>query len=186
MPALRTVVNNVPGHGANKADVDPESPHGEYGDPLCEEAHRLDAEHWNLYRRPISADTLRWKLRIGSKRARALTRQIRQQRRPGAVLAAVECATTPRYRQHPPSVNSSVLSGVVLGRSPIGVGCRCSPGRCPRGRIGAAVLVDSGDAGSWAASFVNSAPKFRSRHTPASTRPLTPRDQARRNAPANP
>jgi len=89
-PALRTVVNNVPGHSANKPDADPESPHGADGDPLCEEAHRLDAEHWNLYQRPISADTLRRKLSIGSKRARALTHHIRQQHQPGTVLAAVE------------------------------------------------------------------------------------------------
>lgn len=90
VPALRTVVNNVPGHGANNADADLESPRGADGDPLCEEAHLLDAEHWNLYQRPISADTLRRKLSIGSTRARALTRHIRQHRQPGTVLAAVE------------------------------------------------------------------------------------------------
>ncbi|WP_040589749.1 DUF2637 domain-containing protein, partial [Sciscionella marina] len=89
-PALRTMVNNVPGHGANNADADSEPPHGEGDDPLCEEAHRLDAERWNLYQRPISADTLRRKLGIGSTRARALTRHIRQHRQPVAVLAAVE------------------------------------------------------------------------------------------------
>ncbi|MBB3053067.1 hypothetical protein FHS23_004110 [Prauserella isguenensis] len=90
VPALRTVVNNVPGHSANTTDADSEVPHGEDDDPLREEAYRLDAEHWNLYQRPISADTLRRKLSIGSKRARTLTRHIRQHRQPGAVLAAVE------------------------------------------------------------------------------------------------
>ncbi|MBQ0926764.1 DUF2637 domain-containing protein [Saccharopolyspora endophytica] len=90
VPALRTVVNNAPGHGASNADAAPGPPHGEDGDPLCEEAYRLDAEHWNLYQRPISADTLRRRLSIGSKRARALTRHIRQQRQPGAVLAVVD------------------------------------------------------------------------------------------------
>lgn len=90
VPALRTVANNVPGHSASSADAVPKVPHGDDDEPLREEAYRLDAEHWNLYQRPISADTLRRKLSIGSKRARALTRHIRQHRHPGAVLAAVE------------------------------------------------------------------------------------------------
>ncbi|PKW17630.1 DUF2637 domain-containing protein [Saccharopolyspora spinosa] len=89
VPALRTVMNNVPGHDTNNPDAVQEAPHGEDDDPLREEAYRLDAEHWNLYQRPISADTLRRKLSIGSTRARALARHIRQHRRPGA-LAAVE------------------------------------------------------------------------------------------------
>lgn len=87
VPAFRTVVNNMPGHST---EADSAEPYGEEGDPLCEEAYRLDAEHWNLYQRPISADTLRRKLSIGSKRARALTRNIRQHRQPAAVLTAVE------------------------------------------------------------------------------------------------
>jgi len=90
VPVLRTMVNNVPGHSANSADAAPEPPYGEDDDPLREEAYRLDAEHWNLYQRPISADTLRRKLSIGSTRARALTRHIRQHHQPGAVLAAVD------------------------------------------------------------------------------------------------
>ncbi|WP_020500971.1 DUF2637 domain-containing protein [Sciscionella marina] len=90
VPALRTVVNNSPGHSTNSADADSEVPHDEDDDPLREEACRLDAEHWNLYQRPISADTLRRKLSIGSTRARTLTRHIRQHRQPGAALAAVE------------------------------------------------------------------------------------------------
>lgn len=83
------VVNKVPSHSANRADAD-SVPRGEGDDPLQAEAYWLDAEHWNVYQRPISADTLRRKLRVGSKRARALTRHIRQQRQPGAVLTAVE------------------------------------------------------------------------------------------------
>ncbi|WP_026197859.1 DUF2637 domain-containing protein [Sciscionella marina] len=88
VPALRTVVNNMPGHSTNSAEADSEPPHGEDADPLREQAYRLDAEHWNLYQRPISADTLRRELSIGSKRARALTRHIRQRRRPGTSLLA--------------------------------------------------------------------------------------------------
>ncbi|GAA2801608.1 DUF2637 domain-containing protein [Saccharopolyspora taberi] len=90
VPTFRTVVNNVPGHSANTTDTDSEVSHGEDNDPLREEACRLGSEHWNLYQRPISADTLRQQLSIGSKRARALTRHIRQRRQPGTVLAAVE------------------------------------------------------------------------------------------------
>ncbi|MBK0867207.1 MULTISPECIES: DUF2637 domain-containing protein [unclassified Saccharopolyspora] len=90
VPALRTMVNNVPGHCTNSADAGSGVPHGEDADPLRAKAYRLDAEHWNLYQRPISADTLRRKLSIGSKRARALTHHLRQQRQPGAMLAAVE------------------------------------------------------------------------------------------------
>ncbi|WP_338603045.1 DUF2637 domain-containing protein [Saccharopolyspora sp. ID03-671] len=90
VPALRTVENNMPGHSANSAGAVQETASGEDDDPLREEAYRLDAEHWNLYQRPISADTLRRKLSIGSTRARALTRHIRQHHQPGTVLAAVE------------------------------------------------------------------------------------------------
>lgn len=90
VPARRTVVNNAPGHSANSDEAGSEVPHGEDGDALIGEAYRLDTEHWNLYQRPISADTLRRKLSIGSTRARTLTRHIRRQRQPGAVLAAVE------------------------------------------------------------------------------------------------
>src|SRR5690606_13707552 len=90
VPALRTVVNNMPGNSANTTDADSEVPQREGDDPLREEAYRLDAEHWNLYQRPISADTLRRKLSIGSTRARALTHHIRQHRQPRTVLVAVE------------------------------------------------------------------------------------------------
>lgn len=52
-------------------------------DPLCGKAYRLDAEHWNRYQRPISADTLRRHLGIGSQRARALIGHVRQHCQPG-------------------------------------------------------------------------------------------------------
>lgn len=37
-------------------------------------------EHWNLYQRPISADTLRQRLSIGSTRARTVIHHTRQHR----------------------------------------------------------------------------------------------------------
>ena len=85
-PDPRTVMNNAPRHSA-VADSMP--PHGDIDEALREEAYRLDAEHWQLYQRPISADTLRRKLGIGSARARALTHHIRQQRQPITKLATV-------------------------------------------------------------------------------------------------
>lgn len=90
VPALRTVVNNIPGHSTDKADAASEAPHDEDDDPLREEAYHLDAEHWNQYQRPISADTLRRKLSIGSTRARTLTRHIRQHHQPATVLTTAE------------------------------------------------------------------------------------------------
>lgn len=90
VPTLRTVTNNVPGHSGDSADTASPPPHDEDDDSLRERAYRLDAEHWGLHQRPISAETLRRQLGIGSLRARALTHHIRQHRQPGAVLAAVE------------------------------------------------------------------------------------------------
>ena len=87
MPTLRTVVNNAPGHSTN---TDPAVPDGECDDPLHQQAYQLDAEHWNLHQRPISADTLRAELSIGSKRARTLIHHIRQRRRPAAVPTTAE------------------------------------------------------------------------------------------------
>ena len=90
VPALRTAANNTPGHSVNSADSVPEPQHNKQGDALREVAYQLDAEHWNLYHRPISADTLRRNLNIGSTRARTLTHHIRQHRRSEAMLAAME------------------------------------------------------------------------------------------------
>ncbi|GAB3288843.1 hypothetical protein GCM10027563_25070 [Parasphingorhabdus pacifica] len=78
------------GHSTDKADAAPEAPHDEDDDPLREEAYHLDAEHWNQYQRPISANTLRRKLSIGSTRARTLTRHIRQHHQPATVLTTAE------------------------------------------------------------------------------------------------
>jgi hypothetical protein len=44
---------------------------------LLEFARVLDAEHWSVRQRPISAETLRRELKIGAHRARALVGQIR-------------------------------------------------------------------------------------------------------------
>lgn len=92
VPASSTAANNTPGHST---DTDSVTPGSEDDDPLRAEAYRLDAEHWNLYRRPIS-DNLRRRLGVGSRRARALTRHIRQHRQPDA-LATVEGAPRPLW-----------------------------------------------------------------------------------------
>ncbi len=65
-------------------------------DPLREQAYQLDADHRSRDHRPISADTLRRELRIGSRRARTLTHHVRQHR----VLTAVKmnAGTTVGYR----------------------------------------------------------------------------------------
>lgn len=88
-PAPRTAVNNIAGHNVTVADTAPETPHGD-ADPLLEQAYRLDADRWKRHQRPISADTLRRRLGVGSRRARTLTHHIRQHRQPGTVLAAPE------------------------------------------------------------------------------------------------
>ncbi|WP_230862673.1 hypothetical protein [Amycolatopsis camponoti] len=51
---------------------------------LLERAREEDTRHWNVHGRPISADTLRKKLRIGAARARLLVAVVRadSQRRP--------------------------------------------------------------------------------------------------------
>lgn len=90
VPAPHTARNTALGHNATSAEAVPEAPHAAHDDPLRNEAYRLDAEHWNLYQRPISADTLRRNLSIGSKRARALTHHIRQHHQPIGMLGTVE------------------------------------------------------------------------------------------------
>jgi hypothetical protein len=63
-------------------------------DNLLERAREADASHWDEHRRPISADTLRRKLRIGAARSRLLVVIIRaesQQRSvPDEMAAQVE------------------------------------------------------------------------------------------------
>ncbi|GAA4849459.1 hypothetical protein GCM10025787_35450 [Saccharopolyspora rosea] len=87
--AGRTAVNNAAGQiGDNPS---PDSWDGDAGeDPLVAEACRLDTEHWAKHRRPISAETLRCELRVGSRRARALARVVRSRHYPrSASLVAV-------------------------------------------------------------------------------------------------
>ncbi|MGW0891562.1 DUF2637 domain-containing protein [Saccharopolyspora sp. NPDC002578] len=88
--ALRTLANTASHRSTNNAQANPRTLPAAADDPLRHEAYRLDAEHWNLRQRPISADTLRRKLSIGSKRARSLTSHIRQHRRPMETLVIVE------------------------------------------------------------------------------------------------
>ncbi|MFF7986930.1 SpdA protein [Streptomyces sp. NPDC007901] len=52
-------------------------------DALLERARREDAEHWELHRRPISAETLRKRLRIGAARSRTLVAILRDDRKKG-------------------------------------------------------------------------------------------------------
>ena len=51
---------------------------------LIEQARRADAHHWAAHQRPISAETLRRNLRIGSARSRALISVIRTERPPAS------------------------------------------------------------------------------------------------------
>ena len=44
---------------------------------LLERARREDLDHWNRHRRPISAETLRKRLRVGAKTSRALVEVVR-------------------------------------------------------------------------------------------------------------
>ncbi|MFD5542733.1 SpdA protein [Streptomyces sp. NPDC127079] len=52
-------------------------------DALLERARREDAEHWERHRRPISAETLRKRLRIGAARSRTLVATLRSDRKEG-------------------------------------------------------------------------------------------------------
>lgn len=64
--APRTLVNNAPGGSDDSADV-AACCGAEEEDPLIADACRLDAEHWDRHQRPISAETLRRELRVGSR-----------------------------------------------------------------------------------------------------------------------
>lgn len=50
---------------------------GGAGDPLVGRARQVDARHWELYQRPVSAETLRKELRIGASRSRQLVAAVR-------------------------------------------------------------------------------------------------------------
>lgn len=87
VPAPSTERSGIPGHTTNGDDLD----NGERDactDGLEDEAFRLDAEHRRTHLRPISADTLRHHLGIGSRRARTLTHRIREQHRLALPTAA--------------------------------------------------------------------------------------------------
>jgi uncharacterized membrane protein len=49
-------------------------------DLLLERARRVDARHWELHQRPVSAESLRKELRIGADRSRQLVAQVRASR----------------------------------------------------------------------------------------------------------
>lgn len=63
------------GASADKQSNRPASPMVD--DDLVDRAREEDARHWDAHRRPISADTLRRKLRIGAARSRLLVAMIR-------------------------------------------------------------------------------------------------------------
>ncbi|MFF9897687.1 DUF2637 domain-containing protein [Streptomyces longispororuber] len=46
-------------------------------DPLLARARQVDAKHWDLYRRPVSAESLRKELRVGAERSRQLVALLR-------------------------------------------------------------------------------------------------------------
>ena len=56
-------------------------------DDLLQRAREEDARHWEAHRRPISADTLRRKFRIGAARSRLLVAMIRDDS-PGQMAGA--------------------------------------------------------------------------------------------------
>lgn len=87
-PASRMIVNNKP--GPSVAIAPNEVSQDRNGDPLYEEARRLDTEHWSRYQRPISAETLRRQLSVGSKRARSLARYCRQAHQRGLNTATLK------------------------------------------------------------------------------------------------
>jgi hypothetical protein len=57
-------------------------------DDLLERARREDADHWERHQRPISAETLRKRLRIGAARARMLVAAIRGDSRQALAIEA--------------------------------------------------------------------------------------------------
>lgn len=90
--ALRTVVDNVPGQASEGPGKEIASRATSDGDPLTVQAYELDAEHWTRHQRPIAADTLRRRLGVGSRRACALTRDVRSTRSPHRRDPQVGCA----------------------------------------------------------------------------------------------
>ncbi|MFF1676209.1 DUF2637 domain-containing protein [Streptomyces sp. NPDC058256] len=75
-----------PGGQVKEADSEDEIGEGgdgsnqESGDPLLEQARRLDARNRQRYQRPISAESLRRELRVGADRSRQLVATVRADR----------------------------------------------------------------------------------------------------------
>ncbi|MEV6486148.1 DUF2637 domain-containing protein [Streptomyces sp. NPDC051576] len=61
-----------------------EADEGGGGDPLLEQARRVDERHWEVHQRPVSAESLRKELRIGAGRSRQLVAVVRGGRNGGA------------------------------------------------------------------------------------------------------
>ncbi|MGW3443904.1 DUF2637 domain-containing protein [Streptomyces sp. NPDC001076] len=71
-------------------------------DALLERARREDAEHWELHRRPISAETLRKRLHIGAARSRTLVATLRDDRTEGLNVEpypSVRTSRVPEWEQ---------------------------------------------------------------------------------------
>ncbi|WP_159054592.1 hypothetical protein [Streptomyces dysideae] len=93
-PGLLQAISGVQGRGEYSAGS-AAGPHAdgpkEYADAgtrpayddLLERARRENAKHWELHQRPISAETLRKRLRIGAARSRMLVAVIRGDSSPG-------------------------------------------------------------------------------------------------------
>jgi hypothetical protein len=81
LPATPTPSLNGPGSAADSSSRPGDSRAGRSGvaalDELLPEARRLDQAHRLQHHRPVSAETLRKQMRIGSMRARALVQQVR-------------------------------------------------------------------------------------------------------------
>jgi hypothetical protein len=75
---LNGPVNEAEADGSSRPDVNRAGRAGAAGlDELLAEALRIDRAHRLKPQRPVSAETLRKQMRIGSMRARALVQQIR-------------------------------------------------------------------------------------------------------------
>lgn len=74
----RTDVPHVSARAADPASQkDQRSSNGMGVDDLIHQARLENAQHWAEHRRPISAETLRRKLRVGAARSRALAAAVR-------------------------------------------------------------------------------------------------------------
>ncbi|KOX32968.1 hypothetical protein ADK67_07190 [Saccharothrix sp. NRRL B-16348] len=83
-PGLLRAVNGTAAGGRVDAVVEVVASAGavvsDAADDLLRRARVEDARHWESHRRPISAETLRGRLRIGARRARRLVEMVRSER----------------------------------------------------------------------------------------------------------